>query len=97
MFISIDKRSKKDRKEYYNEKRKDWGSIKPYTRVHSPKNLTNVISVSSWKRNCNHTFNFVENLIDGVYYFKIVCSKCGYTNIYSIKQEDYLKWKENNS
>jgi predicted nucleic-acid-binding Zn-ribbon protein len=53
--------------------------------------------VSSWKRNCNHTFNFVENLIDGVYYFKIVCSKCGYTNIYSIKQEDYLKWKENNS
>lgn len=61
------------------------------------KNLTNVISVSSWKRNCNHTFNFVENLIDGVYYFKIVCSKCGYTNIYSIKQEDYLKWKGNNS
>ena len=37
MFISIDKRSKKGRKEYYNEKRKDWGSIKPYTRVHSPK------------------------------------------------------------
>lgn len=61
------------------------------------KDLINVINVSNGKKNCNHTFNLVENLIDGVYYFKIVCSKCGYTNIYSIKQEDYLKWKENNS
>lgn len=37
MFISVDKRNKKERKEYYSERRKTWGSIKPCTRVHSSK------------------------------------------------------------
>lgn len=37
MFVSIDKKSKKERKEYYSERRKDWGQVKPFTRVHSTK------------------------------------------------------------
>lgn len=37
MFISVDKRNKKERKEYYSERRKTWGDVKPYTRVHSSK------------------------------------------------------------
>lgn len=61
------------------------------------KDLINVINVSSGKKNCNHEFELVENFIDGVYYFKIVCKKCGYTNVYTCKQSDYLKWKENNA
>ncbi len=31
-FISVDKMSKKARKEYYSQKRKNWGGLSPVTR-----------------------------------------------------------------
>lgn len=37
MFISLEKRSKKERKEYYKKKRSTWGDIKPYTKVRQSK------------------------------------------------------------
>lgn len=35
MFVPIEKRSKKQQKEYYKNKRGSWGLTKPYTKVES--------------------------------------------------------------
>lgn len=32
-FISVDKMSKKQRKEYFSSRRNDWGTMSPITRV----------------------------------------------------------------
>lgn len=43
MFVPIEKRSKKQQKEYYKNKRGSWGLTKPYTKVE--------ISAKAYKRN----------------------------------------------